>query len=227
MAKLDLDFNSLTFDVLDFNPSKNLTSDKLKSKAKLFLEKNNIRESLFKKKEMQILDNVLENFKLPKKNQQIRIRTQQQINLISILLKIIEQHKKIDALTITTYTLNRLSLETICDLITAKKIKALNLLISSSYTFRDKKYYSEIKNKIFSLSKKYKVHLAFAWCHFKITLARCGTDYYQHEGSMNYSQNNMAENLLIENNKETYNHDYIFLNETVFLKKNKAIDVIC
>lgn len=206
---------------------KKQTSDKLAKNAKRFLNENNIRTEIFNKPSFQILENVLTELRLPKKNEQIRIRTQQQINLVSIILKIVDIHKKIDELTIATYTLNRVTMNALIPLIKSKAILKLNLLVSSSYGFRDKKYFQELKETWLELSGKYKIHLVFAWCHFKITLAKCGRVFYQFEGSMNYSTNNMAEQLLFENNKKSYQHDYDFITGVMAERQNKALEIIC
>ena len=71
------------------------------------------------------------------------------------------------------------------------------------------------------------IHFAYAWSHFKITLIQCGDDYYQMEGSMNYSQNNMAEQLLLENCKSSYDYDLNFINEIMLNQTNKALQIIC
>ncbi len=205
----------------------NQTSDKLSKNAKLFLSENNIRGDIFNKPTFQIIKNVLADLRLPKKGEQIRIRTQQQINLLSMILKIIDVHKKINELTIATYTLNRFSMETFSDLLKSKAISKLNLFISSSYEFRDKKYCEELKEFALSLNKSCDVHLCFGWSHFKITLAKCKNNFYQIEGSMNYSTNNMAEQLLFENNKKTYLHDYKFITEVMVDTNNKALEIIC
>lgn len=203
-------------------PEKKKTSDALAKEAKTFLKENDIRRNIFNKPSFEILGNVLK-LRLPKKDEQIRYRTQQQMNLISMVLKIVDVHKKIDALTIATYTLNRLAIETLSDLVRAGKVSALNLLVSSSYGFRDKKYFQELKNYALNLSREFNVHLVFAWCHFKITLAKCGDNYYQIEGSMNYSTNNMAEQLLFENNKKSYFYDYDFITKAMVDKKTKHL----
>ena len=206
---------------------KNQKSDKSGKDAKLFLSENNIRGDIFNKPTFQIIRNVLSDLRLPKKGEQIRIRTQQQINLLSMVLKIIDVHKKIDELTIATYTFNRVSMEAVTDLLKAGAIGKLNLFVSSSYEFRDKKYCQELKSFALSMSDSFNIHLCFAWTHFKITLAKCGNDFYQIEGSMNYSTNNMAEQLLFENSKETYLNDFKFITEITVDTKNKALQIIC
>jgi len=60
--------------------------------TKIFLEKMRIKSEHLKQKTLLIIKNALEDLRLPKKNEQLRIRTQQQINLISVILKIISEH---------------------------------------------------------------------------------------------------------------------------------------
>lgn len=218
----------MTFDFkIDFDQTKNKSSDTYKSKTLKFLEMADIRVSNFNKSNYQILEHVIENIKIPEKKEQIRIRTQQQINLISLVLKILQKHKKIDELTIATYTFNRISWNTITDALKSGKIKKINLFLSSSYAYRDKKYYMYLQEQAKELSLKYDIHLVFAGLHLKITLIQCKKDYYLFEGSMNYSTNNMAENLLFENNKKSYLHDYEFFTNFLKQKKNKALKIIC
>lgn len=110
----------------------------------------------------------------------------------------------------------------------AGTIKKLSVLLASSYSFRDEKYYNQLKIDFIELGDLgFDIHLTFAWSHFKITLAKCGDDYYQFEGSMNYSENNMAEQILFENNKQTYDYDYKFITGIVQQTDNAALEVIC
>ncbi|MBU1126714.1 hypothetical protein KJ758_03825, partial [Patescibacteria group bacterium] len=152
---------------------------------------------------------------------------QTQISLLAIVLKIASL-QPIDELTIATYTLNKKeAFETLCQMVKSGHILKLNFLIASSYTFRDAEYYEFLKSTCLKLSKSYEIHLTFAWSHFKITLARCGDDYYHIEGSINYSQNNMAENLIFENNKDIYDFDYNFITKIMNEQTNKALEIIC
>ena len=196
-------------------------------RAKSFLDKMHIRTSTIKNKTYQIIENVINDLVLPKKGEQIRIRTQQQINLISMVLKVAHSNI-IDELSIMTYTFNREALGIVLDLIRSKQIKKFNLILASSYSFRDPKYYEELKSVFLGFQNK-NIHLSFAWSHLKVTLAKCGNNYYQIEGSMNYSTNNMAENLVFENCKNTYDFDKKVFN--IILKgegrKNKALEYIC
>lgn len=197
-----------------------------KDNTKIFLDSIDVRPHKFTKQSFEIIRN-LKNFRLPERGEQIRIRTQTQINLISILLKIISVHGKIDDLTISTYTLNREAFSVLNDLVKSGRIETINLFIASSYSFRHPKWYDELKERSISLSSDFDFHLVFAWSHFKITLARAGEDYYQFEGSMNFSTNNMAEQLLVENNRVTYEYDYEFIDKIMKNTNSKALEIIC
>ena len=199
------------------------TSEKYKGDAKLFLERNRVyRRENIKKTTYKYISNS-SDIPIPSRGEQIRIRTQQQMNLIVIILKLVDIHGVIDELTIATYTLNREAMSILTQLKSAGKIGKINLLIASSYGFRDPKWKGEMEQ----ICKDNEMHLTFAWCHFKITLAKCGDDYYQFEGSMNYSTNNMAEQISFENNQEIYDWDYEFINGVMKDRNNKALEVIC
>lgn len=228
------DLHEFTFDDLhDFNDFKestqlkNDTSEKDIKKVKIFLDKWDIRKEKIKDATYLILNNVLTDLILPLPGEQLRIRTQQQINLFSIILKILETHKKIDELTIVTYTLNKVVYSVLIDLLKKNHIGRLNLFLASAYIFRDKEYYEKLKNEAAEFKDKYDYHLVFAWLHLKISLVKCGGNFYQFEGSMNYSSNNMAEQILFENNKITYDHDYNFISKIITNHDNKALEIIC
>jgi hypothetical protein len=148
------------------------------------------------------------------------------MSLLAIILKVILK-TNIQELTIATYTINKTDFETLCYFVKNNRIKKLNLLVASSYVFRDKEYYDFLIRECLDLVKKYDVHLVFAWSHFKITLIQSGENYYHMEGSMNYSKNNMAENICFSNDKELYNFDYDFIIKTMAEQTNQSLQVIC
>ncbi len=230
MKNLNIDLNlDLDLDLGLGLSSKNKTSDSFKKEAKRFLDKLQVTTANIKEKTYQIIYNVQNELRLPKKGEQLRIRMQQSINLFAVLLKIVEHHGSIDQLTITTYTLNKETISVLSDLVSSGRIKKMSLWVASSYTFRDPKQYENIKSTVLKLRSKNKnIHLCFAWIHLKLTLAKCGDNYYQIEGSMNYSSNNMAEQILFEESKEMYKSDEAFLNEAILKNNaNHSIDVIC
>ncbi len=203
------------------------TSDSFKNEVKQFIDNLEIQHCHIKERSYQIIYNIIKDFELPQKDNSIRYRIQQSINLTAIILKMVDKHGFIDDLVVTSYTFNREALGCLCDLFRSGRIKKMSIWLASSYSFRDPKYYQEIIETIKGLNSK-NAKLAFAWMHMKITLAKCGSDFYQHEGSMNYSKNNMAENLIVTNCKKTYQADKNFI-DNIMLNKNasKAVEKIC
>jgi hypothetical protein len=187
-----------------------LTSDKYRNAANVFLTRIDARLDVFSAATYQQIVNVDKEFTLPLPGEQLRLRVQQSVSLLAIVLKMLDAHGYIDNLQIATYTLNRQAFLTLTDLLTKGRIRRIALFLSTSYGFRDKKFYAELQETVLRLQAHYEIFLIFAWLHLKITLVQCGDNYYQMEGSMNYSMNNMAEQILIENNADTYRHDTAF-----------------
>jgi hypothetical protein len=226
-----MNFDNIIFDDIGFNLDDefvkkkrkiNKTSDKFKDKAKKFLHEICIFNTKYiKKSTFEYIEN-RGIIPIPEKNEQKRIRTQMQLNLLTIILKIIEKFHEIKELTITTYTLNREALMTLIELNKNGKIEKINLYITEAYSFRDPKYYKEIK----AVCIENKINLVFAALHLKITLIETESNFFVLEGSMNYSTNNLAEQLLFENNENSYKKDYKFIKNVIGNKNNNAVDII-
>lgn len=200
---------------------------KNKSYEKTCLEKMDVRIDRLKPATFKIILDILNDFTLPRPGEQYRIRTQQQLNLIAIILRIVAIETVIDELTIATYTLNREAFGVLIDLLKSQKIQKLSLFLASSYSFRDKQYYEYLKYIAPKLHDSYDFHLAFAWIHLKVMLVWCGDNWYQSEGSMNFSTNNQVEQILFENRKDSYDYDYQFLHETLKAHNTKALEIVC
>lgn len=197
-------------------------SEKWREEAKIILSEIDITTPAIGKRTLSIVSGPAD-FKLPAAGEQIRFRTQTQLNLISLIVKIVRDMGRIDELTVATYTLNKEAFAVFEDLTKSGRILKLNLLIASSYNFREPKWSEKIKRRVLKMKN---ANLAFAWFHWKIFLARCGNNFYQCEGSMNFSQNNMAEQLLFENNREVYEHDYHLLTEKTLTQNTKAVEIV-
>ncbi len=207
---------------------KYISEKRISSLAKEFLDKIDLKSSFVKNRTILMIENMKKDFRLPIVGEQIRLRFQQQISLISIVLFVLHSHRKIKELTISTYTLNRESLLILGEMARKGRIEKINFLVASSYSFRDKKYFNYLKTFCKTLNEDgFNVHLSFAWIHLKITLMAAGENFYQMEGSLNYSTNNMAEQLLIENDQGIYNYDYNFINRIILNRESKAIENIC
>lgn len=228
---MEFSFDDFVLDDIDFDgvlkKPKQKTSDVLAENARQFINYARIRTENIKPKTFQIINNAIADLRLPMPGEQIRIRTQQQFNMIALVMAIAECHQKIDELTIATYTLNKEAWNIIIDMLQSGIIKKLNLMLASSYGFRDAAQYTEMKKMAVLLSDDYDISLIFAWCHFKITLARCGDNFYQIEGSMNYSTNNMAEQLSFSNDDDLYHFDYDFINDLMVNRDLKSLEIVC
>lgn len=193
---------------------------------KIFLEENRIF-TIKSKRIIYMLSKIFDDLTLPLPGEQFRIRTQQQMNLIVLVLRILKEHGTIDELTIATYTLNKEAFNIIKDLIKTGKIKKFNIFLASSNRFRNEDHLNYLINESRNLVEiGFYISFVLAWSHFKITLARCGNNFYQFEGSMNYSMNNMAEQIVFENNKELYGFDYDFITNVMQDTENKALEII-
>jgi len=202
------------------------TSEKYREDVRVFLEEMKIFE-IKSKKTRKMLVKVFDDLKLPFPGEQFRIRTQQQMNLIVLILRILKEHGMIDELTIATYSLNKEAFNIIRDLIKVGKIKKTNFFLASSNRFRNENHLNYLINESKALVEiGFHVSFVLAWSHFKITLAKCGSDFYQFEGSMNYSMNNMAEQIIFENNQKLYDFDYDFITKTMLDSDNKALEII-
>ena len=126
--------------------SKSQTSDKYKDEAKIFLSEINITTEKITKHTYKILSDIKSQSMdiIPPPGQIYRMRTQQQINLISILM-LIAKEGHIDELIITTYTLNKEAFEVIKDLYRAGMITKVQLYLSATLSFRVPEYYKQIK----------------------------------------------------------------------------------
>ena len=195
-------------------------------KVRIFLEEMKVF-SIKSKRIISMIIKTFDDLALPAPGEQFRIRTQQQVNLIVLVLRILKEHGKIDELTIATYSLNKEAFNILSELVTAGKIKKFNIFLASSNRFRNENHLNFLIHKSKELLESgFSVSFVLAWSHFKISLARCGNNFYQFEGSMNYSMNNMAEQIVFENNRKLYDFDYNFIIEIMQDTKNKALEII-
>jgi len=189
--------------------------------AQTILDGINIKSSVVGVRTAKVLTNLDPSSITPKKDEQLRIRTQSELNMISVVISLC-QNRKADEVIISTYSLNKEALDILCAMYESRTIKKLSIIMASSISYRNPDHKLDMINKCNDLG----FNLAFVYSHLKILLMRIGDDYYQSEGSMNFSRNNSAENLIIENNKKMYDHDRHFLLHTMLSKDHKAIEII-
>ena len=205
----------------DWKIKKSGPSEKWSESAKRILNALQLSSPNISKKTMGIISKI-DDIRLPEKGEQLRIRTQTQLNMISFVIAMANRGV-IDELIVATYTLNKEAFAVLADLSKSGRIRNLKLMIASSYNFREPAWSDEIKEQC---RKMKNVSLAFAWFHWKITLAKIGDDHFLIEGSMNYSMNNMAEQILFENDTGMWENDRKLLTETILENKTKAVEIV-
>lgn len=157
-----------------------------------------------------------DKIKLPKKDQTLCIRTQSQINALSIFLQIIENESSIEFLSVQSYTFNEKTLFTLYDLLEQKKIKKLQILMTETASFRIPKIYKLLKELF---SKRKDCNLCFYWIHSKVHLVETKNNKYVIDGSGNFSMNAQVEQYNIFNSDKLFNFDFDFCNDFFFGKK--------
>lgn len=143
----------------------------------------------------------------PTENEQIRIITQKSFNAYALLLYIVEKYN-ITECYLTTYNIDKNSIQGIKDLIESNNINNIIIVVSDSINFRMPKRAEELK-KIAGKNIK----IIFTWNHTKIILAKTDENYFVIEGSGNISDNARIEQYLFENCKETYLFHRDWINE--------------
>jgi len=155
---------------------------------------------------------------LPQKNEQIRIITQQSMNAYALLLYIVES-TNIQECYLTTYNMDKNTIQGLRAMVDSGIIQKLTLVISDSVNFRMPDRASELK-KIAGNG----ISLIFCWNHTKIILAKSDKNYYVIEGSGNLSDNARIEQYLIEDCEETYNFHKNWIDE-IKTKDYKRISI--
>lgn len=153
---------------------------------------------------------------IPRKNEVLSIRTQSQLNLLTIFLFFIEQYGSVDFLSIQTYTFDKKTLFALHQLLNEGKIKRLQIIMTETANFRIPKIYALLK-ELFAEHKR--ANLVFYWLHSKINLIQCGDHKYVIDGSGNFSMNAQIEHYNIFNSPKLFDLDMKWQNDFFFSKK--------
>lgn len=163
------------------------------------------------------------NIIFPKQNEVVSIRTQSQLNLFSLFLMFIEKYKKIDFLSIQTYTVNEKTIFALKKLLDEGKISKLQIIITETLNFRMPKIYLLIK-EIFANNSN--CNLCFYWIHSKVNLIQCENEKFILDGSGNFSMNAQVEHYNIFNSENMFNEELKWQNNFFFgdkLRKHHEI----
>lgn len=186
------------------------TTDKQKSDAdndedgNLHLEDKVLKK--FVEKTYQVIDKI-DNIGLPEPGQQLRIITMKVFNAISVIQLIAEREIITDAVFVI-FAINQHAARMLIDLKNKGYIKKAQLVVSS---IRNAGH--ESKSVAVDMLKKY-FQVIYVNSHAKISVIKTEKgNYYNVEGSGNFSFNGRIEQYVIDNDIEIYNFSQEWIEE--------------
>ena len=159
---------------------------------------------------------VLEDLiRLPKKNELLRLVTQQNFNAFALFLFIL-QKEDIEEVYMTTYSIDKNTVVGIEKVLENNPGIELTLLIASLIK-HDKPL---LREKMMALAYKHQgCHFIEAYNHTKIIAVKTKDNYYVIEGSGNLSANARIESYLFDNNKDSFFFHKKWIDEILFHQK--------
>ena len=170
-----------------------------------------LSDKLYKKfaeKNVQIIKKV-EQIGLPKSGEQLRLITLQPFNAISII-SYIANNEIIEHAIFVIFAINQSAAKIIIDLISKGRIKKITCIVSS---IRNAGHVS--KSIAVDMLKNY-IDIIFVNSHAKITLLKTENgNYYNIEGSGNFSFNGRLEQYIIDNDIKLYEFSKEWIGEII------------
>lgn len=142
------------------------------------------------------------NGRLPQCGEIFFLWTINSFNAFTFIPYIIRECGFIDELLITTYSINMRIVDSLIRYIDKGKIKHVSLFISDSIKFRMPKVYDHLSALVAHRADVLKIF--YSWNHSKVTLINAGGNFYDVEGSGNFSENAQHEQYIFLNSKEVY-----------------------
>jgi len=205
-TKKNLNLDREHLKVLENKKEKILKRDKLLYIK--FMERQYVRIS--------ILDDLI---RLPKKGELIRIVTQQNFNAFALFLFIF-QKEPVEEILMTTYSIDKQTINGIGEILKNNSNLKLTLLIASLIK-HDKPL---LREKMKTFAYKYKnCRFIEAYNHTKIIAIKTKDNYYVIEGSGNLSANARIESYLFDNNKESFDFHKSWIEDILFEIKGTEI----
>ncbi len=174
-----------------------------------------LSDKLYKKfaeKNTQIIKKV-EQIGLPKSGEQLRLITTHPFNTISII-SYIANIEIIEHAIFVIFAINQSAAKIIIDLINKGRIKKITCIVSS---IRNAGHVS--KSIAVDMLKNY-IDIVFVNSHAKITLLKTENgNYYNIEGSGNFSFNGRLEQYIIDNDIKLYEFSKEWINEIIKYKQ--------
>jgi len=137
----------------------------------------------------------------PEPGQLIFLSTVKSFNAFTFIPYLLQYHPQIDELYLSTFAINQRVLSSFINLVGRGSIQKVEILASESIIKRLPKVYNQLQ---FWQKNKPNFKVRYAWNHSKITLAKCGSNYYCLEGSGNWSENAALEQYLFTNSPELF-----------------------
>ena len=221
MSDLDIDLD-LDLDLLDDSSDFDIDLDlDLDIEVKSYKKSNDkdftkIQKQVIKNLQIQTIkaEHLTQFCSYPEVGEIIRVVTNRQYNAFALILQLLNKYEFIEELTIAIYRINFATVLSIIDLINAGKIKKANFLLSNF--FRENHKYEKWAETLYQFGQENKnTTIKFSQTHAKVTLAKCGDNYYIFEGSGNMSDNARVEQYIYENNIKVYNFHYAWINEII------------
>lgn len=161
--------------------------------------------------------------RLPVPGECYELFTQKQLNAFTLILAVLKYETRIDALYVTTFNMNELTLLSILDMFDTGVIGELAFCISESVRFRMPKRFAQIEKAFTDRRATGRFRVAITWNHSKVCLISCGENRYVIRGSGNFSDNAEIEEYCFYNNSDSYDHIRDNVLEAYIFKNSKGL----
>jgi len=139
--------------------------------------------------------------RLPTEGEAFFLWTVNSFNAFTFIPFIIRECGIINEIYIATYSINTRIIDALMRLINSGKILNVHLFISDSIKYRLPRVYDHL-DALCSNRKEITVH--YAWNHAKIALIKAGDNFFDVEGSGNFSENAQHEQYVFINSEKIY-----------------------
>lgn len=123
-------------------------------------------------------------------------------NAFTFIPYIIKECEPIERLILSTYSINSRIVDSLTRYIDKGDIKSMELFISESMRFRMPKVVEHLGSVITKHSNI--ISVQYVWNHSKVTLIESAGNYFDIEGSGNWSENAKHEQYIFLNNKTVF-----------------------
>lgn len=185
------------FSIKDLNVKKSEETVKSDDKEHDILIEKHFKEHL------QAIENVKELAgRFPEAGEMFFLWSLKSFNAFTFIQYIIQEHKMIDELIISSYNVGKVIILSLMHLVDIGAVKSLKMIVSDVSKTRFPQNYELINMEAGKRSGQVQVY--YKWNHSKIALAYCKGNYFVLEGSGNFADNSRHEQYLFTNSKSIY-----------------------